>query len=1723
MNVFELDQSLLSDYERFARSFTNIRAGDIRKQVDGIYSSGRYWPDPLVTVNPHFEPGRDVNQLVSEGLLHPHTASVFRVGGAPIRLHKHQDQAVTKAKVGKSFVVTTGTGSGKSLCFFIPIIDAAIRGRLAGEPRRTRAIIVYPMNALANSQLGEINKFVIQSGLPEHLQPTFARYTGQESTEERAAIRDLKPDVILTNFMMLELLMTRQKSDDKAVLASAEGLDFIVLDELHTYRGRQGADVAMLMRRVRDRLSPGSPLQCIGTSATMVSEGTSSDRSETVSRVASRLFGTDIGPDAIIEESLERATLKEMKADNLGSALQRAIDEDIPELMTDAELSAHPLAVWIELSIGLEDGLKLARKKPISLERAADILAEDSARPRHRCLVQLQKMLSIMACPAKERGGIGDRAFLAFKLHRFISGAGEAHATLKAPGDRNVTVDAQAFDPSDPSARLYSTYFCRECGQEYHPVTLTDEAGSRVALPRSLDEVLLDDHDSGNEAGYLMLEPTWDDQFRFGYKPEDYPEDWQEVSPKGAIRLKATKRDAEIRSVIVAPNGVIGAEGLPAAFLPGKLRLCPTCGHQPTERREFNKIASLSAEGRSSATTLLVSSVLRWMNRSGTTIHEDKRKLLAFTDNRQDAALQAGHFNDFLFVSLLRGATLAAVAAAGPDGLSQDVFGARVQDMLGFRPSNPDQRAEWMAEPDAKGGSATDAERALGRVLTYRVWCDLRRGWRYTNPNLTDLGLIATVFPDIAGAAADETEYVDAPQVLKDLPPSEREALLTTLCKFLLEGLCISADVLQATELDILMSQARDRLRDPWGLGRAENARFAGALVVEAPRKADTRLQDERMILRAGPQSALGRAINRPRFWGGKRLKADAYREVLQALLQAARAYGIVKSVSTALDVSGWQLSENAIRLVPASGEDGRKKNPFYSDLYRTIANSLTNKQSTYFGLEGREHTAQVDQERREWREWRFRWEQPDKDSVQRERNKLREVGEPTVFLPALFCSPTMELGVDISALNVVYMRNVPPTPANYAQRSGRAGRSGQAALVVTYCSAGGPHDQYYFSDPAKMVSGVVRAPTLDLANRDLVTSHLQAVWMAAVECAIDPAIPKVLDLHKPRLPLDEGILAVIEEPARQPNARAAMQRLAESVRGELEAANAAWAADLDQFVADVADGASKAFSKAFDRWRDLYFSAKAQLESAHRRSDMVGLSRGEREEARSDYNSAVRQIAILETGGTGGSSDFYSYRYLATEGFLPGYNFPRLPLYAFVPGQGSSGAAMLQRARFLAISEFGPGSLIYHEGRGYHVHKAKLSASNRAEDGGKLATSELYICETCGAAHEKEVDLCHVCGAAMAGIHPIRNLLRIENVETKPAEQITANDEERQRRGFDIQTVFSARKGTSATVFQAFEARDDDGPVLNVKYAQSALISRINKGLRRRAKETQPGFSLDPTTGRWVASKGDDDLDENPTRASTQRVVPIVQDVKNTALISLGSSELSDSGMATLQHALTRGMEIVFQLEEGEILTEPTPSRGNRKAILAYEATEGGAGVLGRFAAEPNAVADVARVALGLMHFGNLEEAIAAADPTLLENDEAALCVKGCYRCLLSYYNQTDHQIIDRRDQAFLAEMLRMARSTVAPIIQAAPTDDVWLQTFERWQLPPADTKKLVLEGETVPHVWTSALVAAVSTETAEIVKERLLGRGFEIAILTNPADAELRDRLCFLLGGKK
>src|SRR5690606_3413651 len=174
----------------------------------------------------------------------------------------------------------------------------------------------------------------------------------------------------------------------------------------------------------------------------------------------------------------------------------------------------------------------------------------------------------------------------------------------------------------------------------------------------------------------------------------------------------------------------------------------------------------------------------------------------------------------------------------------------------------------------------------------------------------------------------------------------------------------------------------------------------------------------------------------------------------------------------------------------------------------------------------------------------------------------------------------------------------------------------------------------------------------------------------------------------------------------------------------------------------------------------------------------------------------ALDQIDLLLHGRESFSSDFYTYRYLATEGFLPGYNFPRLPLMAYIPGRLDvrSGNTFLQRPRFLALSEFGPRSLVYHEGRAYRVVRARIALGNtdQATAGGTLATLAARVCAACGAAHfSTHWNDCHSCGRPLADATPINGLYRIENVDTEPAERITANDEERQRQAFELQTVF--------------------------------------------------------------------------------------------------------------------------------------------------------------------------------------------------------------------------------------------------------------------------------------------------------------------------------------------
>ena len=1701
MKAFQFDRRIVESYENFSRSFSRIRADDLSDEIASKYEAGRFWPDALLSLNPHYEKGQTVDDLAASGVLCRETAQVFRSGSTPIEFYRHQGQAIAKACSGQSYVVTTGTGSGKSLCFFVPIVDAVIRARKAGHGQRTRAIIVYPMNALANSQVKEIDKFIGRSGLPENLKPVVRRYTGQESQEERRQIADHPPDVLLTNFMMAELLLTRQDSVDSQVIANAAGLEFIVLDELHTYRGRQGADVAILVRRLRDRCTPDKPPICIGTSATMASGDDADGKAEAVSKVASRLFGVRMGPDAVIDESLRRATDDSLKLEDVEPKLPEVLDADLPDRLTDDDLCRHPLAVWAELALGLEDGLVLKRRRPIPMDKAVECLSQaGDADPKH-CRSILESFLTRVSLPEKDRGGTGENAFLAFKLHRFISGAGEVYTTLRSK-PRKVLLEGQIEDPDAPGTRLYAIRFCRECGQEYYVVTRTEREQGSLYLPRNIDDPPIESDDHAEVAGYLTPPGLGDPDYRFDGSIESYPEAWTEEH-RGLLRLRSNRKKRVPVPVKVASGGLAAHDGEPFWFIPGKFAFCACClDEPPVSMRERNKLAGLTAEGRSSATTLVVSSALEWLNQPGHAVPQDKRKLLGFTDNRQDAALQAGHFNDFLFVSLLRGAILRAVLDAGREGLRDDEFGLRVQRALGFTAANKSLRTEWMLNPKAGVVIRSDAQRSLARVLAHRVWTDLRRGWRFTNPSLSVLKLIEVEFVGLDDVAADVDRLAAMLPQLGSLDQDARKSAIRVLLEAMLEGLAVGTEALDLAVLDTVAQGSRSLLLAPWAIDGKETLREGKTLFLEPPARKDTGLREERMILRAGPRSRIARLLNRESVIGTK-LDGDSYLAFIDRLLGMLADEGLVALAESEGGRSGWRLSPSAVRLVP--GEAVRKQaavgNPYFHGLYSGIAADLAKNASALFGMESREHTAQVTQKQREWREWRFRFEADDQKRIAECEAEIKASGESKQLLPALFCTPTMELGVDISALNAVYLRNVPPTPANYAQRAGRAGRSGQSAAIFTYCAAQSPHDQYFFERRIDMVAGAVRPPALDITNKNLVTSHLQAIWLAVTGLALSPDIPEILDLKKPDYPLKDEIRKVIHAPGLIGKACPPLRRVLERILASLDEGRPVWMADPGDFVTEVATHAPSEFDNAFGRWRELYHSARTQLIEANKQSQVPGLSRADRRKIKAAQMQATDQIAILEQGKAANSSDFYSYRYLATEGFLPGYNFPRLPLYAFVPGEGKSGS-FLQRARFLAISEFGPRSLIYHEGRAYRVVKAKLPPGSRTPDGQELATKDLAICPNCGAAHDDEVERCHACRDLMAGALPVRRTLRIDNVETMQAERITANDEERIRQGFEIQTVFEwPRKHGRVEVIEA-SFQTEGATLFTLQYANSAEISRINKGLKRRRAKTVLGFMIDPRTGRWARTEDEaPDEDPPPDKVPPVRIVPIVRDRKNALLFRFEDPRRYDpKTIVTLQHALLRGIAVEFQLEEGEILGEPLPDSDNRRAVLAYEATEGGAGVLSRLIEEPDALNRVARRALEIMHFDGVEAAVEAGDPSLLTEKEEKACVLGCYRCLLSYFNQPDHEMIDRTGNEVRRLLIDMARGTV--VLSSSPEGPAaergWSQVFDQQGLPAPDATRLSLADATFPFVWRSHYVAAKDGAIPETVRAEADGRGW-------------------------
>lgn len=1578
MNIFKLHKHIVDEYSSYVQSFLFIADDRARQFVaDKLVAQQSLWPDALLQLNPAYTKARTVTQLAHEGLLTTECAEIFRGrDGNPFHLYQHQLEAIQRAVAHQPYVVTSGTGSGKSMAYFIPIFDAILRGNAAEN--KVWAIIVYPMNALVNSQEKALEQLAeqYQARTGQAMPVRFGTYTGQNSDVDKKQLRDNPPHILLTNYVMLELMLVRPR-ESHFVSKATTNLQFLVLDELHTYRGRQGADVGLLIRRLKER-ADNPDLLTIGTSATMATGETRAERRTAVSDFARKLFGTPIKPENVIEESL-RPLIPYPIADK--ERLRQAVSGPLPTANWPA-FSQHPLSAWIESTFGIrEEEGEYRRQTPLTLRQGADKLAQTTGLPVAACQQRLQEMLLLGTEVLTPEG----EPVFAFKLHQFISQGGSIYATVEPPAERLLTLEGQYYAPGEGERLLYPLVFCRICGQEYY--TVQQSANGRFLYPDSMPMTdLLDEDDlASSQSGYFMLDP----HRRYQDEPDALPEHW--LTKTG--RVKKEYRPYQPQHHHLRPNGQVEAQPQadtqPGWFQPEPFMLCLNCGEAYTRRdkNDFRKLARLSSEGRSTATTLLGLTAVSAMRQ--TDLDPEAQKVLSFTDNRQDASLQAGHFNDFVQVALIRSALYHALQQH--PSLEFEQIAQQVIAAMGL--SLDDVSRQEALDPTSKQARETKA--AFHALVEYRLYEDLRRGWRLVQPNLEQCGLLQVSYRGLPELVGREDIWQPIP-LMNQLNATERTAVLETILDEMRRQLTIDIDCLKRDKQEEMRRRVAEYLDENWAFDKEDRLRYAGMFVLpDEPRLSGDFSLSSRSVIGRWLKGEIKQTI-------GDEPEADLYNQVIEGIIAGLTQFGIL-----IIQEEGWgNLQRKGVRLRPSAllwqqGVGKPKQSPLRR--YRAPGGSfqiVEQEANSYFrafysdgrtlaGLQNMaaaEHTAQIGVEQRIEREKRFR------------------AGR----LSALFCSPTMELGVDIADLNMVHLRNIPPTPANYAQRSGRSGRAGQPALVLAYSSMGSGHDQYYFRNRSKMVAGSVVPPRLELNNADLIRSHMLAIWLAKTDLRLGGSILEIVDVVADDYPL----LPEVQEQIRlNPAKKAACLQECRRVLAacHLDEEQTDWL--HEEWLTSLLENAPTIFDRAFDRWRAEFRLAWAQLVDAQSLKQRAMLRRGR--EASDEVNQATRlefeaqrQLDLLRCQNISfEESDFYPYRYLASEGFLPGYSFPSLPVRAYLAKSSKTGE-YIARPRFLALSEFGPNNVIYHNGAKYQVHQARLPI----QDPEKRFT-RAKLCHTCGYFHEGEMahlELCEQCGTNINADNGryLENLLEMPTAGTLRRERITCDEEERLRRGFDIETYFRLAQAQNQPRRMLAAAVDAVGNThLNLTYAPAAELWRINHRWQRQAEDI--GYRLDMKTGEWV--KQAEPASNGAEREIKSNVRLYVRDNANALLLRPPVSwNENETFLASLQYAFVTAVQEIYQIEESELASERI-GRDAHRAILIWEASEGSLGVLRHLAEDRQAVAVVARTALALLHFDTDGRDLRPAE------DEVNGCVRACYDCLLSYYNQIDHWQLDR------------------------------------------------------------------------------------------------------------
>jgi hypothetical protein len=1499
---------LTGTYRSFVESFSAYRNDAIAEWVSHRIDEGNLlWRDPYVTLRRTFAAGKSLADLAG---IHHDVLGIF----ASFSPYSHQSDAIQRALSGRNVVVATGTGSGKSMSFFVPVVNEALRARDEGRSG-IKAILIYPMNALANSQYETLSEILEGSGL------TVANYTGDLKSDHEAALKDWKQltgrdtprdsevidretlreqgaDILMTNYVMLELALTRWEDRTLFPFEQMSGLDFLVLDEVHAHSGRQGADVACLIRRLKEHTGTSGQLRCMATSATV--DDPVSGRAA-IAEFAAALFGEPFDADDVVVEEHEEET------DPVATLVAS-------ELLTPQRLYERAES---ELGIGVEEVNE-----------------------------------SLDALPVKLHGF--------FSQGRTVTMC--ARAPIDAPhlSDRGESTCGHCVDDGVEDVPAFPVVFCASCGQEYL-VAANEANGVERLRPREFETF-----EEAERAVYVLPEP---------YDREESPPDPSDLKKDGSPRKG--REGAVPQSVILcgrcgALNGSCSHdEDHEVALIARPFLFCPSCGVQHGAGREYNKFFQVGAVGRATATDVLLTKLLEELD-------PGEQQVIAFCDNRQDTSFQAAHVNAFHRRLHFRRALYAGLTDRGGEQDPKDAAWAALDAMKSAK-AVPKYAVSTAVQI---GKAASVGESVYARYLTFGALLEVSGYARRVQPSLSDAGALAVDYDGLDDLAVGDEWWKGVP-VLCDRGADDRydyaRGVLDTIRRA--RALDHEAFIEGPRFRDEVVSRIADTAQfHDWGVPPNHPTVFSDELAQDT-----WGVTVRRFSWRSGTLSR----------WTRKFFNVDSHEaeEIIRAVVQLLRlpSVGLLVEAKLQKGGHGWVLPVGRLLLTAVSTPTGgrcpkcgsshgfRETRPcircvkvdvkehdysrsfFWSEYTATLEERVP--------LEAAEHSAQVPG-----------------DDRRRAETDFSNKDKP---LNVLVCTPTMELGIDIGQLSAVFMRNVPPSPANYAQRSGRAGRQRQSSVIATFCGAGGrrgPHDQYFYRFPEKMISGRIAAPRFLLDNQTLLRAHLHSLVFERLGMKVPPRASEILDLSKDQLPLFSDLRSDVESELKKHAAA-----IEDSARRAFAAEIAAFDWFDTEFVSRVVEAFADDFDLAWNGFRSDYANARDELKQLGQK----GLS------AKLDLEEERRRISLENRldDMREGRSDFYTFRYLAAQGFLPNYAFPRRAASVFFNDRKE----FMSRGRVTALRELAPGNSIYYGGSRYTVDRAQVRAR-----GGASFWDKLKLC-SCGAfLRGAEVDAagaCPACGNPLTGLPAFTRALELPDAIAARRGRVGADEEERIRRGYIVEPHFKmplrARKGVLR----------GEGVEIPVTFGHEGRLLLVNEGMRAGDEK---GFRFCTRCRLWNPGPDHFSPDKPCGEAEDSCVSKVV--IFNEGLHDILLLDVAGTADAavTLMHALRTGIQVAFGLDQSELggfaFSQPT----GRHLVLLYETDEGGIGILDQLGRGDGWKRLIERT-LEILHI----------DPSS-GTDDGDACVRACYDCLLTFYNQLDH---DRLDRSLIKEMLLALR----------------------------------------------------------------------------------------------